>query len=87
MFEIYYKKDDPIHRNKKKTVFVNPGSVGQPRNLCACAQYTIWETENDTFEMKRYHMISGKNSRIFRIKLMCSTKTDWRSGYNESLCN
>lgn len=69
MFEIYYKKDDPIHRNKKKTVFVNPGSVGQPRNLCACAQYTIWETENDTFEMKKISYDIRKEQRDFSDKV------------------
>lgn len=52
-FEIYYHTEDPVHRNKKKTTFVNPGSVGQPRNLCPYAQYVIWDTNNDSFDMKK----------------------------------
>lgn len=35
----YYKVDNPAMRNKKRTVFINPGSVGQPRNQNPCAQY------------------------------------------------
>ena len=40
-FEIYYEANDPAHRNKKKTVFINPGSVGQPRNHNPMAQYAV----------------------------------------------
>ena len=29
---VFYKVDDPLMRNKKKVIFINPGSVGQPRN-------------------------------------------------------
>ncbi len=32
-------------RGKKKTVFINPGSVGQPRNYCSHAQYSLLDTE------------------------------------------
>ena len=28
---------------RKKTVFINPGSVGQPRNQNPCAQYVYFE--------------------------------------------
>lgn len=47
-FEIYYEINDLVHRNKKKTMFINPGSVGQPRNHNPMAQYAILniETEN-----------------------------------------
>lgn len=40
-FERYYNAVDPERRNKKKTVFINPGSVGQPRNLNPMAQAVI----------------------------------------------
>lgn len=52
-FEVFYKTDDAIHRNKKKTVFINPGSVGQPRNLCNLAQFVIWDTDTDSFSFER----------------------------------
>lgn len=32
-FSKYWKTDNPETRNKKKTIFLNPGSVGQPRDL------------------------------------------------------
>ena len=40
-FEEYYKIDDPRMRNRKKCIFINPGSVGQPRNHNSRAQYCI----------------------------------------------
>lgn len=39
----YYPVDCPHLRNKKRTVFINPGSVGQPRNQNSCAQYVYFE--------------------------------------------
>lgn len=39
--EGYFDVDAPVLRNKKKTVFLNPGSVGQPRNQNPCAQYAL----------------------------------------------
>lgn len=46
-FSRYYKTENSVTRNKKKTVFINPGSVGQPRNLNPRAQYAIWDTESE----------------------------------------
>lgn len=43
--EAFYEADEPMYRNKKKTVFINPGSVGQPRNLNPMAQFAILDTE------------------------------------------
>lgn len=53
MFEVFYEIDNPANRNKKKTVFINPGSVGQPRNLSPMAQFVIWETDTDEIEMRK----------------------------------
>ncbi len=50
-FAHFYDVDNPATRNKKKTVFVNPGSVGQPRNLNPRAQFTVWDTEGNEFYM------------------------------------
>ena len=38
-------EENPLMRNNKKTVFINPGSVGQPRNHNPRAQYAILDTE------------------------------------------
>lgn len=52
-FEVYYKVDDPKHRNKKKTVFINPGSVGQPRNLNPMAQFAVFDSDTEEILMKK----------------------------------
>lgn len=43
--EVYFASENPLMRNKKKTVYINPGSVGQPRNHNPRAQYAILDTE------------------------------------------
>ena len=43
--EVFFAEENPLMRNKKKTVFINPGSVGQPRNHNPRAQYAILDTE------------------------------------------
>lgn len=51
IFGEYYDADNKNYRNKKRTMFINPGSVGQPRNHNPRAQFVIWDTETDTFRM------------------------------------
>ena len=46
VFPIFYKLDNPAYRNKKRTVFINPGSVGQPRNHDPKAQYAIIDSNS-----------------------------------------
>ncbi|MDR2436931.1 MAG: metallophosphatase family protein [Endomicrobium sp.] len=43
-FEKYFVVDNKDMRNKKKTVFINPGSVGQPRNHNPRACYCVFDT-------------------------------------------
>ncbi len=45
--EKYYSCEDIKRRNRKKTIFINPGSVGQPRNLNNMAQYALLEIEEE----------------------------------------
>ena len=42
-----------LGRNKKKTVFINPGSVGQPRNHSPLAQFSVLDTETGAVRMCR----------------------------------
>ena len=49
-FEMFYDAENPQYRNKKKTIFINPGSVGQPRNHNPMAQFALLDT--DTEEIK-----------------------------------
>ena len=44
-----YDVDNKKYRNKKRTMFINPGSVGQPRNHNPRAQFVLWDTETDEF--------------------------------------
>lgn len=37
--DAYFSVDNPVMRNQKRTTFINPGSVGQPRNQNPYAQY------------------------------------------------
>lgn len=62
-FEKFYATNDPVRRNKKKTVFINPGSVGQPRNNNPCAQFAVFdiETERVIFEKVAYDIVGEQN--------------------------
>lgn len=46
--EKFYESDNPEYRNKKRTVFINPGSVGQPRNHNPKAQYAYIDLKEET---------------------------------------
>jgi len=65
-FEVFYEDDCPKMRNKKKTTFINPGSVGQPRNHCTQAQYVILNTDNleATFCKVNYNI--GKEQDFYK---------------------
>lgn len=57
-FEKYYKNSDQNMRNRKKTIFINPGSVGQPRNQNPMAQFAILDinTQEITFKKIKYNI-------------------------------
>ena len=44
-FPFFYPAEDPEMRNRRRTFFLNPGSVGQPRNHDPRAQYAVLDTE------------------------------------------
>lgn len=49
--EKFYEGNSAEYRNKKKTVFLNPGSVGQPRNHNPNANYAVLDIESGTVTM------------------------------------
>lgn len=63
-FGYYHKVDNPATRNKKKTIFINPGSVGQPRNINNNAQYSILDPVTEEIFMKKaaYDIESEQNT-------------------------
>jgi len=48
--EHFFASDNVEYRNKKRTVFINPGSVGQPRNHNPYAQYGILDLKTGNYE-------------------------------------
>ncbi|MEE1129654.1 MAG: metallophosphoesterase family protein [Methanobrevibacter sp.] len=52
VFQHFYEVDNPDMRNKKSVLFINPGSVGQPRNHNPNAQYAILDTETMGVELR-----------------------------------
>lgn len=48
--EHFFASDNKEYRNKKRTIFINPGSVGQPRNHNPYAQYGILDTSSGSYE-------------------------------------
>lgn len=77
LFEINYPYDDPKRRNRKKTVFINPGSVGQPRNHSPFSQYAVLDTDTEevTFRKVEYDIrkeqeaFSNEIDDFYRIRL------------------
>lgn len=65
IFSKFYKTNDALYRNKKRTLFINPGSVGQPRNHNSCAQYVVWDTDTDAFELKAVKYDIKKEQEAF----------------------
>ena len=51
-FTHFYPADAPELRNKKAVTFVNPGSVGQPRNQNPCAQYAVVNLPSRRVELR-----------------------------------
>ena len=60
-FTHFYPIENPELRNKKAVIFINPGSVGQPRNHNPAAQYAILDT--NTFSVSliavKYDVVSA----------------------------
>lgn len=51
-FTRFYPCESESLRNKKPTLFINPGSVGQPRNRNPHAQYAIWDSVTNAVELR-----------------------------------
>lgn len=63
--EVFYEMYAPIYRNRKKTVFINPGSVGQPRNLNPMAQFAVLDTQTEEVLMKKIYYDIGKEQEAY----------------------
>lgn len=52
VFQVFYDCNKPETRNKHAVWFINPGSVGQPRNHNACAQYVVLDPSTMAVNMR-----------------------------------
>lgn len=52
LYAKFYEADNPEYRNKHKVLFLNPGSVGQPRNHDPNAQYSLIDTDTMSVYMR-----------------------------------
>lgn len=52
VFTKFYDSDDPGMRNRHAVLFINPGSVGQPRNHHPQAQYAILDMDTLSVSMR-----------------------------------
>lgn len=51
-FTHFYRTENQAMRNRKAVTFVNPGSVGQPRNQNPCAQYAVVYPSSKRVELR-----------------------------------
>ena len=51
-FTHFYSIENPELRNKKAVIFINPGSVGQPRNQNPYAQYAVLTLPSKKVELR-----------------------------------
>lgn len=51
-FTHFYEAERPEYRNKKAVIFINPGSVGQPRNHNPYAQYAVISLPSKRVELR-----------------------------------
>lgn len=65
MIERFFNSDNSIYRNKKRTVFINPGSVGQPRNHNPKAQYLYAELDNEVFHFNTVSYNVANERKLF----------------------
>ncbi len=64
-FEVFYESEDPAYRNKKRVLFLNPGSVGQPRDHNPYASYALMDLKTEEVRLKRAPYDVEKEIRHF----------------------
>ena len=64
-FQKFYEVDNPEMRNKKSVLFINPGSVGQPRNHNPNAQYAVLDSESMSVELRSVEYPKDKAMSLY----------------------
>ena len=65
VFQKFYETDNPEMRNKKSVLFINPGSVGQPRNHNPNAQYAVLDSESMGVELRSVEYPKDKAMSLY----------------------
>lgn len=67
--EKYYPVEDARKRNKKKIIFINPGSVGQPRNHNPMAQFVVFDMETEAifFDKAAYDISKEQSAYVGQV--------------------
>lgn len=63
--EFFFPSENKDYRNKKRTIFINPGSVGQPRNHNPYAQYGILDVKSGNYEHRAVWYDVVKEQKLF----------------------
>ena len=67
--EHFFPSENKEYRNKKRTIFINPGSVGQPRNHNPYAQYGILDTKFGCYAHRCVAYDIEKEQELFSEKV------------------
>lgn len=65
LLEHFFSVDAPDYRNKKRTIFINPGSVGQPRNHNPQAQYVYVQFSDEIFHFNSVQYDVSSERKLF----------------------
>lgn len=69
LHESYFSYPRPKTRNTRKTVFLNPGSVGQPRNHCRHAQYLTLDTATEEYGFHKVPYDIDHEQGLFPVEI------------------
>ena len=79
-YEAFFPCENKATRNQKKTIFINPGSVGQPRNHNNKSQFVIYNTETEACEFIKLPYDIKKEQNAFSNKVDEFYKTRLEAG-------
>ncbi len=79
-YEAFFPCDNPMTRNQKKTIFINPGSVGQPRNINRNSQFAIFDTETEECALIKLPYAISEEQKDFSDKIDSFYKTRLETG-------
>lgn len=78
--EEFFDASNSDFRDKKKTIFINPGSVGQPRNHNSRAQYVYLDIETQIVHFNAVTYDIDKEMSLYRDKIDTFYKTRLQKG-------